>query len=220
MKLHRLAERLVVLIFLLGAITPGASAHRLDEYLQAARIAVEPHRIQIALDLTPGAAVADGIFETIDLDQDGKMSAKERAAYAQAVLSSLSLAVDGQSFVLKIDDLRFPTLEEMRLGEGVIRLRAHALVRGTRQGEHGLVFSNHHRSDIGVYLVNVLMPEDEQIHITGQSRDTLQREFALDYSVSAGENQAVFGALPILLSAAMATTLFAPVRRDRQSRPN
>jgi hypothetical protein len=214
MKAHRLAERLAVLIFLLGAITPRASAHRLDEYLQAARITIEPPRVQIALDLTPGAAVAGGIFESIDVDHDGKMSVKERDDYAQAVMTSLSLAVDGRSYVLKIDDLRFPTLEEMRLGEGVIRLRAHALVPGTREGRHGLMFSNHHRSDIGAYLVNALMPEDGRIHITGQSRDMLQREFALEYSVSAGENQAAFGALPILLSAAMAATLFALVRRN------
>ena len=38
------------------------SAHRRDEYLQAARLALDPGRVQIELDLTPGIAVADAIL--------------------------------------------------------------------------------------------------------------------------------------------------------------
>ena len=34
----------------------GVSAHRRDEYLQAARLAIDPGRVQLELDLTPGIA--------------------------------------------------------------------------------------------------------------------------------------------------------------------
>jgi hypothetical protein len=44
---------------LIAGTASTASAHRRDEYLQAARIAVGPDRVRIELDLTPGMAVAD-----------------------------------------------------------------------------------------------------------------------------------------------------------------
>jgi hypothetical protein len=207
---RRLAERLGLAVTLLAVFATNGFAHRLDEYLQATRIAIEPDRILLDLDLTPGAEVADGIFEVIDRDHDGKLSVIERTKYTQAVVNSLFLAIDGRTYVLSIQNARFPTLDEMRLGEGVIRLRATALLAGVEHGQHRLMFTNGHRADIGVYLVNALVPDGDRIHITGQFRDALQREFVLSYSFSGVQSTA---AIPILLSAAMATALLAFARR-------
>ena len=52
------------------------SAHRTDEYLQAARLAIDPARVQIELDLTPGIAMAETILADIDRDRDGSLSAE------------------------------------------------------------------------------------------------------------------------------------------------
>ena len=71
------------------------SAHRRDEYLQAARIAIDPGRVQIELDLTPGIALAEAIIADIDRNRDGSLSADEQRAYASLVLSALTLEVDG-----------------------------------------------------------------------------------------------------------------------------
>src|SRR5258707_6047731 len=51
------------------ALGSRASAHRRDEYLQAARIAVEPGRVDLELDLTPGITVADTMIGDIDRDR-------------------------------------------------------------------------------------------------------------------------------------------------------
>jgi hypothetical protein len=40
-----------------------------------------------------------------------------------------------------------------------------------------------YRSDIGVYLINALMPTDGRIGLC-QSRDTLQNEFKMEYKVN------------------------------------
>jgi hypothetical protein len=205
--IRRLFLIIILLLLLLGAAAPNLSAHRLDEYLQASRIAIEADQIQLELDLTPGADVADGIIDLMDLDRNGTLSAKERETYARKVVDSLSLAVDGRSIALRIRDVRFPLLEEMRRGEGVIRLRAGAPVAGVRPGPHRLSFSNHHRMDVAAYLVNALVPEDGRIHLTGQSRDMLQRDFGLEYSLDADYPGTNSSALPLLLSAAMAATM-------------
>ncbi len=57
------------------AISTAASAHRRDEYLQAARLAVEPGRVELELDLTPGIAVSAATIADIDRDRDGVLSA-------------------------------------------------------------------------------------------------------------------------------------------------
>ena len=58
----------------------ATSAHRRDEYLQAARIAVDPDRVRIELDLTPGIEVADGVIAGIDTDRSGTISPPARHA--------------------------------------------------------------------------------------------------------------------------------------------
>jgi hypothetical protein len=172
------------LIILGLGFAPATEAHRLDEYLQATRISIELDRIGIEMSLTPGASVADNVFAGIDNDHSGTISPTEAAAYARLVITSLSLSVDGRSCVLALDGYSFPQLADMRNGEGIIRLRASAKIPQSSIGPHRLAFANTYRSDIGVYLINALMPTDGRIRITGQSRDTLQNEFKMDYKIN------------------------------------
>src|SRR6187455_955501 len=86
----------LVCVAMLGLIfSHTADAHRLDEYLQASQISIESGRIIVEINLTPGAAVADGVIAEIDRDADGELSLSESAAYAGVVVRSLSLEVDG-----------------------------------------------------------------------------------------------------------------------------
>jgi hypothetical protein len=162
----------------------STEAHRLDEYLQATRISIGLERIGVEMSLTPGAAVAENVFAGIDHDRSGTISQAEAAAYARLVVASLTLSVDGRSCVLTLDDYSFPQLVDMRNGDGIIRLRASAKISKTSIGPHRLAFANTYRSDIGVYLINALMPTDGRIRITSQSRDTLQNEFKMEYKIN------------------------------------
>jgi hypothetical protein len=74
----------------------STSAHRRDEYLQAARIAIDPDRVRVEVDLTAGIAVADAVLAGIDRDHDGTISPEETQAYTAAVRQELWLDVDGQ----------------------------------------------------------------------------------------------------------------------------
>jgi len=176
-------------LFLVGLTILGfgfprsTEAHRLDEYLQATRISIELERIGVEMSLTPGAAVADNVFAGIDQDRSGTVSTAEAVAYARLVITSLTLSVDGRACVLTLEGYSFPQLVDMRNGEGIIRLSASAKIPQSSIGPHRLAFANTHRSDIGVYLINALIPSDGRIRITGQSRDTLQNEFKMEYKV-------------------------------------
>jgi hypothetical protein len=190
-----------------------ATAHRLDEYLQATRISVELNRVIAEINLTPGAAVADNVFTTIDRDGDRDISPAEGAAYAEVVVKSVSLEIDGQPHSLTLVSYTIPSLSEMRRGEGILRLRATAGIAELSAGRHQLRFRNTHRSDIGVYLINALIPADSRIHITGQSRDVFQRQFEMQYAIAASrEDTALAAALPPLLSLAMAGAFWVIAR--------
>jgi hypothetical protein len=165
------------ILLLIG--TP-VSAHRLDEYLQAATISVEKDCVQAQIRLAPGVAVFPRVLANIDTDADGVISEAEQWAYAERVLRDLSLTIDGDRLRLRLVSLKFAKIEEMKEGRGEIQLEFNAGV--PRGGPHRrLIFENHHQSRIAAYLVNCLVPRDPDIRITAQSRNYVQSFYQLDY---------------------------------------
>jgi hypothetical protein len=168
---------------LLLVLATDAPAHRLDEYLQATRVAVATNRIDLSIDLTPGVAVADQLLVVIDKDRDGRVSADELAAYAQRVLKDIRIRLDEKVLALRVVDASFPNLPEVRSGLGVIRIKASAAVGHLAAGSHALSLTNVHLPAISVYLVNALVPKDRAIKITKQTRDELQKHYRLEFGV-------------------------------------
>jgi hypothetical protein len=162
-------------------LLPGmAWAHRLDEYLEATLLSVEPDRIELYMRLVPGVAVSSAVIASIDTNGDGVLSEAEQQAYAQRVSRNLSLSIDSQPLALHIVSANFPPLEEMTRGLGEIQLEFTAeLPRGA--GDRRLRFENHHQGTIAVYLVNCLVPHDKNIRITAQSRNENQSVYQLDF---------------------------------------
>jgi len=73
-----------VVLLPLGGV---ASAHRLDEYLQATIISVEKDHVQASMGLIPGFAVSSSVIASIDTNSDGILSAAEQTAYAGVCLA-------------------------------------------------------------------------------------------------------------------------------------
>ena len=169
-------------VVILLAVPVAAYAHRLDEYLQATRFALATDHILVKIDLTPGVDVAQAIFALINTDHDGSISAMEGKAYAKRLLDDCVFEVDGQPRRLEIISTFFPSFEEMQEGTGTIRIQARTPWRGTA-GHHLLFFRNNHKTDLGAYLVNALVPTSRAIEITNQRRDFVQREIRLDFNV-------------------------------------
>jgi hypothetical protein len=92
--------------------------------LQAARLDVEPGRVALELDLTPGIAVAGAIIAEIDRDRDGVLSADEKRACVGRVLAAMQLTLDGQPLQVEPIASTFPGLDALRRGEGTIQLQS------------------------------------------------------------------------------------------------
>ena len=160
-----------------------ADAHRLDEYLQAARVAVSPSGIVVHLALTPGTSLAAEIIALLDRNGNGRVSPLEAEAYGRLALGDVSARLDGVPIGLTLMRVEVPTAGEMRDGVGTIRIEAAGTTHAGRSGAHQFELRNAHRPDGSVYLANALAPETSDIRIVRQRRDERQQMFTLDYEV-------------------------------------
>ena len=162
-----------------------AQAHRLDEYLQAARLSLMPDRAVLELDLTPGVAVAPEIIGLIDRNADEVISPQEAREYGQQALSEMTLTLDGRPLSVILDRIEIPSAADLRAGLGTIALRAGAAVERLPAGRHELRFRNDHQPGRAVYLINALHPENPAIQVASQYRDPPQREGRIEYEAAA-----------------------------------
>jgi hypothetical protein len=170
-----------VLSFAFGA---SLSAHRHDELLQAARISVEPDRVYVELNVTPGIAIADRVIRELDADGDGTLSLPEQHRYAEHLLERVALRVD-DSLTLRpsLAGSSFPDLATIRSGEAPIAIRMEFPLPLLDVGAHRLAYRNNNTTDDSVYLANALVPESDRVAITAQQRDFDQRELIVDFTV-------------------------------------
>lgn len=176
-------KRVVTCLVALTLALP-ARAHRLDEYLQAARLDITAKRVELELDLTPGVEVAPALCALIDVDSDGQISDAEARTYARRVLAQLVVDLDGERREPTLLDVHAPSCADMKSGVGILRLRASTTFAPLSAARHELHFRNDHRPTASVYLVNALQPISADVRIDRQDRDELQSESRITFTVS------------------------------------
>lgn len=180
---HRRFGRLFALVAWL-AFAGTASAHRLDEYLQATLVAIDPEAVHLHINLTPGVAVAEQVLRVIDADGDGLVSTNEIARYAEKLKSDLSIRLDGHELKFQATSSYCPGLEELRTGWGFIQIGYTAKLRPLAAGPHGLTVLNRHLPAVSVYLVNAAQPSSKTIEITKQTRNENQSCGEIDFTLN------------------------------------
>lgn len=199
-----LRSSLVAALAATVAMSAVVSAHRRDEYLQAARISVDRDRVQIELDLTAGISVADEIIRDLDRDGSGSISSREARMFALAAVKAMRVEIDHRPVDLRLVNVAVPDLDVVRRGEGAIRLELGVSAGALPDGPHQLFFLNTHRPEISVYLANALVPISSQVAVTAQRRDAAQREITVEYLLSAKAPAGARGMLPLGAMAALA----------------
>ena len=176
-------KRVLAGLFLVWCLRVPGQAHVLDQYLQVAKIDLARDAVRVELHLIAGVQVADRIFAIIDADRDGRISSEEEQAYAQRVVQDLALELDGRRVPITLIQTQFPSRSEMYEGVGEITLDLIAQATIGIAGTHQVSFRNGHLPELGVYLANALVPASNDIGITGQERDALQRELRISFQV-------------------------------------
>ena len=139
------------------------SAHRRDEYLQAARLAIDPGRVQLELDLTPGIALAEAIIADIDRNRDGVAVPDEQRAYGEPGAERADARGRWDAGARAAGRVQF----SRRRSDAAWRRHHPASIDGDApgpvSGRHQLLFRNRHHPDRSVYLANALVPASDQL---------------------------------------------------------
>ena len=180
--LTRRLRRPRLLLFALLAFPSAVFAHRLDEYLQATLVAIEPREVRLQINLTPGVAVADQVLAMIDRDRDGLISTREAAAYAELLKRDLIVRLDQRNIELKLTASSFPAPTELRAGVGIIRLDFSTTAGPVTAGVHELTVENRHLPTLSVYLVNAALPRSDSVQVTRQKRNADQSVGEIEFT--------------------------------------
>ena len=176
------ARRAVRLLAL--AVAPSAVlAHRLDEYLQATVVSIEPEAIRLSINLTPGIEVADEVLARIDWNRDGLINESEGATYSELLRRDLALRLDRGGVELELVAATFPTTAELVAGTGIIQLEFAASALPLAAGPHVLTFENRHFAGVGVYLFNAALPRSASIEIARQKRNDDQSVGEIEFTL-------------------------------------
>ena len=155
-------------------LTLGAwpsAAHRLDEYLQAMLVIIEPSGIRLQINLTPGVEIAGQVLARIDRDHDGVISTDDAAAYAELLKRDLSVRLDGHNVGLKLTGHEFPNPSELRSGLQIIQVEFTAICDFSA-GRHKLIVENSHVPTASIYLFNAAKSKSGSVQVARQSRNT------------------------------------------------
>ena len=157
-----------------------ASAHRIDEYLQATILTLEANRVHASMRLIPGILISSSVIAAIDTDGNGDFSESEERAYAQRVLSDLSITIDGNSVQPTLVSWSFPQPGQMHDGLGEIHIEYTAELPSCGLNRT-LILANNHLSRASVYLMNVETPQDLNLRVLAQKRNEQQSLYEVDY---------------------------------------
>ena len=175
---------------LLGLLAwPSSSlAHRLDEYLQATLVTIEPGEVKLQINLTPGVDVADQVLALIDRNHDGTISTNEAAAYCESVRRDLLVRLDQRTVALKLAASNFPSPTELHTGWGIIQMEFSASVGRLAPGAHRLTLKNRHLPASSVYLFNAAQPTSGSVHIRRQKRNETQSTGEIEFTITGQGN--------------------------------
>jgi hypothetical protein len=180
----------VHLSILIASLTSAFTvfAHRLDEYLQATVVVIEPESVRLQINLTPGVAVAEQVLALIDHDRDGLISTNEAVAYCELLKRDLVVRLDQREIKLKLTTSYFPGPAELRTGLGFIQMEFSGIPGRLAASAHTLTIENRHLANSSVYLVNAAQLVSSSIQITKQTRNENQSVSEIQFTFQRPSN--------------------------------
>jgi hypothetical protein len=111
----------------------------------------------------------------------------------------------------------------LRGGDGAIVIRSDVDVSRLLVGPHRLVFHNTNDAHASVFLANALIPEDDDVALTGLRRSWDQRELTIEFVVRAtpptGRRWVGIGLAGVVVLAAPFARRARSRRQSRQRKP-
>lgn len=144
--LHRVVGCSVLLGVFPGAQPAPLLAHPHHHIEQQAQLTISADSVELVLRIVPSIGEGAAMFDSIDLDGDGNVSAAEATAFGSDIIPTADLRRGGRSFRFGEPSLAIPTRELVAQGRGVIEVRAVASFDGREQAADPIEFEiTYHR---------------------------------------------------------------------------
>lgn len=176
------AQTIALRFALLMLLCRVASAHRLDELLQATIVIIESNEVRLQITLTPGVAVADNVIAGVDRNRDGVVDATETSTFAEGLQRDIRAELDGRILELRRESCVIPRLEELRTGWGLIQAEFTAGAARLSAGSHELSLQNRHLPEISAYMLNAAPGKPGTLEIVRQTRNDNQSVGSIDFT--------------------------------------
>jgi len=157
------------LVALVALVSSSATAHPVDEVVQAAYLAIEPRQVRLEFDISPGSAVSETILRDLDRDGDRRITTTESRAYGVRVLRRLPLAIDGIRVNWRLDQVGVPAYGSLAQQADTVRILAIAPAPLPRGG-HLIGFTNAYRPAASVVMTNVFVRPAGAFRVGRQER--------------------------------------------------
>lgn len=156
-----------------------------------------PTNVIVELDLSPGVLVLPQVLPALDPSGDRRITDAEGQAYVKAVLSNLTLRVDGQPAALTVTKIDMPPYLNIQAGYGTIRVFTSAALASGMTGSHQISFANAYAFTGSAYQVNAFVDAGVAVTLGAQNRSANQQRMTMDYAIDGSMSTATGSAAAV-----------------------
>jgi hypothetical protein len=167
-------------------LIPGwALAHPVDEVMQGAYLTLAPGRVELLLEMTPGADVADAVLGALDADGNRIVTLGEARTFARQVLDKSALTLDGVEVPWVMLSVTVPSYDVLAQSDDLLRIEASA-VRADKMGAHVLSCNNAYVPATILRFANIFLRSDGNwtYAVTGQDSSEDGSALTVEYTAA------------------------------------
>ncbi len=181
--MQKISHTLLICLLLVLVFPQVASAHPADMYFHTHTVLLTPGGIQVTWELIPGPMIAQAIWYSADQNDDQSISDLEALEWANTIIHTYSVELDGESLPLTLAEIEWPDeIQKLYRGDESIRVHLQASWPDEIGPDHRLALHNRYNSKNSISWYEVLGEDGITFDTPHQNSGTLE----LDFGLSAG----------------------------------
>lgn len=181
--MQKISHTLLICLLLVLVFPQVASAHPADMYFHTHTVLLAPGGIQVTWELIPGPMIAQAIWYSADQNDDQSISDLEALEWANTIIHTYSVELDGESLPLTLAEIEWPDeIQKLYRGDESIRVHLQASWPDEIGPDHRLALHNRYNSKNSISWYEVLGEDGITFDTPHQNSGTL----GLDFGLSAG----------------------------------
>jgi hypothetical protein len=178
--MQKVSRTLLICLLLVLIFPQVASAHPADMYFHTHTVILAPDGIQVTWEIIPGPMIAQAIWYSADQNDDQSISDLEALEWANTIIQTFSVELDGESLPLTLAGIEWPgEIQGLFKGDESIQVHFQAAWPDEIDPDHHLSLHNRYNSKNSISWYEVLGEDGITFDTPHQNRGTLELDFGL-----------------------------------------